>query len=133
MPFVRIEIAQAIGHHQTGIADAVHGALVESIAIPADDRFQVVSVHGDGMIYDRGYLGVSRSDSMIMVEIHLSPGRSLELKRALYKAIAGKLAALGLRREDVLIHLVETAPENWSFGNGIAQYADRMPQHLAAR
>jgi 4-oxalocrotonate tautomerase len=29
----------------------------------------------------------------------------------------------GVRREDVLVNLVEVARENWSFGNGIAQYA----------
>lgn len=133
MPFVRIDITQTIVHHQADIADAVHAALVESIAIPVDDRFQVVSVQGSGMIYNRTFLDVARSDAMIMVEIHLSIGRSLELKRALYKAIADKLVALGLRREDVLIHLMETTTDNWSFGNGMAQYADRMPQHLSAR
>jgi hypothetical protein len=30
---------------------------------------------------------------------------------------------LGHRREDVFIGLVEVARENWSFGNGEAQYA----------
>jgi 4-oxalocrotonate tautomerase len=29
---------------------------------------------------------------------------------------------LGLRREDVFINLVDVTKENWSFGNGEAQY-----------
>ena len=59
-----------------------------------------------------------------MVQITWNEGRTLEQKKALYKAIADGLAArLGLRREDVLINLVEVKKENWSFGAGVAQYA----------
>jgi phenylpyruvate tautomerase PptA (4-oxalocrotonate tautomerase family) len=54
----------------------------------------------------------------------MNVGRTLEQKKAFYKKIADGLhERLGLRREDVLINLVEVAKENWSFGNGIAQYA----------
>jgi hypothetical protein len=46
------------------------------------------------------------------------------MKKALYARIAGLLAeAPGLRAQDVLINLVEVPRENWSFGNGAAQYA----------
>ena len=59
-----------------------------------------------------------------MIQITLNEGRTLEAKRALYQEIAGRLhTALGIRAEDVLINLVEVKKENWSFGNGIAQYA----------
>ena len=44
--------------------------------------------------------------------------------QSLYKAIADGLhSAVGLRREDIFINLVEVKKENWSFGNGEAQYA----------
>jgi len=33
-------------------------------------------------------------------------------------------AAEDLRRDDVVINLVEVVKENWSFGGGIAQYAE---------
>jgi phenylpyruvate tautomerase PptA (4-oxalocrotonate tautomerase family) len=60
----------------------------------------------------------------VIVQITLSAGRSLHLKRALYQTIAARLAAaVQLRPEDVWINLVEVAKENWSFGNGIASYA----------
>jgi phenylpyruvate tautomerase PptA (4-oxalocrotonate tautomerase family) len=59
-----------------------------------------------------------------MVQIFFNEGRSLAQKQALYKAIAeGLSAALQVRPEDVFITLVEVKKENWSFGNGVAQYA----------
>ena len=133
MPFVRIHLKQDLPTpRRRAIADAVHEGLVATIGIPPDDRFQVLSSHGDDLIYDPNFLGVDRSDGIVMVEVHLSVGRSLEIKRALYAGIADRLEALGVRRQDVFVHLMETTMLNWSFGNGAAQYADRMPPHLAA-
>jgi 4-oxalocrotonate tautomerase len=58
------------------------------------------------------------------VQIFFNEGRSVAQKQALYKAIAeGLSASLNVRLEDVFITLVEVKKENWSFGNGIAQYA----------
>jgi phenylpyruvate tautomerase PptA (4-oxalocrotonate tautomerase family) len=55
----------------------------------------------------------------------------VQLKKALFKTVAEFLATeQGVRPEDVFINLVETSMENWSFGNGIAQYADAPPTHL---
>ncbi|HRK24623.1 MAG TPA: tautomerase family protein, partial [Beijerinckiaceae bacterium] len=119
MPFVRIDLQDTVAPtRRRAIADAVHAALVESIGIPAEDRFQVVSSHGDELIYDPGYLGIERTDGIVMVEVHLSVGRSLDLKRALYAAVAERLAALGIRKQDVFVHLMETTLLNWSFGDG---------------
>lgn len=131
MPFVRIHTKQSTSaEHRRAIADGVHAALVETIDIPADDRFQVLSSHGDDLIYDANYLGIARTDGIVMIEVHLSVGRSLEQKRALYAGIAQRLGAIGVRQQDVFIHLMETTLLNWSFGNGEAQYADRMPAHV---
>jgi 4-oxalocrotonate tautomerase len=133
MPFVRIDMTSHFSPQmQREIADAVHLALVEAVGIPADDRFHVVSAHSTGIIHDRGYLGISRSDQIVMIEIHLSVGRSLEIKKALFAAIHAGLVTLGVRGEDIMVHLVETQAVNWSFGNGIAQYAEKPPAHLAA-
>lgn len=130
MPFVRIDTtADFSPEMQKKIADGVHAALVEAVRIPADDRFQVISTHAGGIIHDRTYLGIHRSDEIVMIEIHLSFGRSLEIKQALFAAIHARLVALG---EDIMVHLVETEAVNWSFGLGIAQYAEKPPEHLAA-
>jgi phenylpyruvate tautomerase PptA (4-oxalocrotonate tautomerase family) len=109
----------------TAIGDAVHAAMVETINVPADDRFQVFSEHAaEGLVYDPAYLGIARTDDMIVIQITLNSGRTLDQKRALYRVIADKLAKdPGLRPEDVLVSLVEVVKENWSFGRGEASYA----------
>ena len=109
--------------------DAVHRALVETMGVPAADRFQLLTEHDAGdLIYDSDFLGIARSSDIVIIQITLSTGRTLAQKRALYRAIADNLAAIGLRREDAWINLVEVAKENWSFGNGVASYA---PQEAA--
>jgi 4-oxalocrotonate tautomerase len=60
----------------------------------------------------------------VIIQITWNEGRTVDQKKALYKAIADGLATrLSLRREDVFVQLIEVKRENWSFGNGIAQYA----------
>ncbi len=126
MPLVRIALrAGKPAAHRSAIGDAVHRAMVETIQVPALDRFQVVTEHSaDGLVYDPTYLDVRRSDDLVVIQITLNAGRTVEMKKALYRRIADLLAeSPGLRREDVLVSLVEVPKENWSFGNGIAQYA----------
>jgi 5-carboxymethyl-2-hydroxymuconate isomerase len=125
VPLVRISLIKGRpAALRRSIGDAVHRAMVDTIAVPALDRFQVLTEHEPGdLVYDSSYLGIARSDGLVVIQLTISAGRSLEKKRALYRAIAANLAALGIRREDVWINLVEVAKENWSFGNGIASYA----------
>ena len=126
MPLVRISLLKGKpASYRRKVGDAVHQALVETIDVPAKDRFQLITEHdAEDFVYDREYLGIARSRDLVMIQITLSFGRSLALKRALYRTIAERLAAaVQLRPEDVLVNLVETASENWSFGNGIASYA----------
>lgn len=98
--------------------------MVEAIEIPPQDRFQVITEHSaKDLIYDPTYLGVQRSDDIVMVQITLSAGRKPGQKRKLFQRMAEILAKdPGLRPQDLVINLVETAWENWSFGNGEAQY-----------
>ncbi len=93
--------------------------------VPANDRFQVITEHDpDGLVYDPGYLGIKRSDDVIFIEIVLSQGRTLDQKKAFYRAVADTLAKNPeVRQEDVFLVLVEVVKENWSFGNGLASYA----------
>jgi 4-oxalocrotonate tautomerase len=126
MPLVRIDLRQGkAAEYRTALGDAVHQAMVETINVPAADRFQLIAEHpAGGMIHDPSYLGISRTDDVVFVQITLNAGRTVEMKKALYARIVELLAQRpGLRREDVLVSLVEVTKENWSFGNGIAQYA----------
>ena len=126
MPLVRLDLRKGkdVTYRQE-IGRVVYEAMVAVAGVPANARFQVVSEHdADNFLFDAGYLGVDRSDDLVLIQITWNEGRTVEQKKALYRAIADGLAtALSLRREDVFISLVEVKRENWSFGNGIAQYA----------
>ncbi len=95
--------------------------------VPSGDRFQVITEHdAEGLIYDPSYLDVHRTDGVIFIQVTLNIGRTLEVKRAFYARVAALLKdELDVRPEDVLINLVEVPKENWSFGNGEAQYAPK--------
>ena len=132
MPLVRISLVKGkTAAYRRKLGDAIHNALVDTIDVPLADRFQLLTEHEPGdLIYDPGFLGIARSNDIVIVQITISAGRSLEQKRALFRRIADNLAALGLRREDAWINLIEVAKENWSFGNGVASYAP--PESIAA-
>ena len=125
MPLVRVDLRKGKdATYRQEISRVVHEALV-SVGVPKDDRFQVVSEHEpSNFVFDSNYLGIRRTEDLVMIQITWNEGRTLEQKKALYKAIADGLAGkLGLRREDAFINVVEVKKENWSFGDGVAQYA----------
>jgi len=125
MPLVRVSIPETRAAERRAIGESIHRAMVETINVPPDDRFQIFTEHSAaGLVFDLGYLGIARTAGFIVIQITLNLGRTLEQKRALYAKIAANLAGSpGIRREDVLINLVEVPKENWSFGNGEASYA----------
>ena len=125
MPLVRISLQEGKSEqYPRAVADGVHQALVEAIDAPPQDRFQIVTQHtANDLIYDPTYLGVDRSDNIVVVQITLSAGRKPGQKRKLFQRMAEILAKNpGLRPQDLMINLVETVWENWSFGKGEAQY-----------
>lgn len=125
MPLVRITLAQGTSpEHRRAIAEAVHQALVETAAVPPDDRFQSVhEVAASDLHWSATYLGLERTAAIVFLQIFLNAGRTVAVKKALYGRIAERLAAAtGLRKEDVLVNLVEVPRENWSFGGGVMSY-----------
>jgi 4-oxalocrotonate tautomerase len=125
MPLVRITLARGRSvEDRRAIADGVHQALVETANVPADDRFQVVQeVPAEDLHWDPAYLGITRTPGVVFIQVVLNAGRTVEVKKALYAAIAARLSARpGLRKEDVLVSLVEVPRENWSFGGGLMSY-----------
>ena len=126
MPLARIDLpAGKPPEYGRAVAVAVYDAMIATLNVPRDDRFQVISEHtGDTLLIDSAYLGIERSADALIVQLTLNEGRTVEVKNAFYKAVADGLhERVGLRREDVFINLVEVKKENWSFGNGVAQYA----------
>jgi phenylpyruvate tautomerase PptA (4-oxalocrotonate tautomerase family) len=125
MPLARIDLRKGKdAAYRREIGRVVYEAMI-SVGVPQKDRFQVIHEHdADDFLFDADYLGIHRTDDLVMIQITWNEGRSVEQKKALFKSIAeGLHAAVGLRLEDVLINLVEVKKENWSFGNGVAQYA----------
>jgi 4-oxalocrotonate tautomerase len=125
MPLVRIDLLEGkTQEYGIRIGQIVYQALVDVLNAPKHDLFQVITEHSrSGLQFDRDYLGVHRTDDCIFLQITLNSGRTVELKQRFYKAIADGLhQELKLRREDVFINLVEVPKENWSYGNGEAQY-----------
>lgn len=126
MPLVRIDIQKnADASFAQKIGAVVYESLKSAINVPDHDNFQVLSEHdGNHFIYDPTYLGIERTDGLVYIQITLNEGRSTEQKKQLHRAIAeGLHQRLGVRLQDVFISLVEVKKENWSFGNGVAQYA----------
>jgi phenylpyruvate tautomerase PptA (4-oxalocrotonate tautomerase family) len=127
MPLVRISLGQGKpAAYRCAIADGVYTALRETFNVPEEDRFITVNEHAeDDFIFSRTYMDIERSDDLVILQITVSNTRTVEQKKALFARIAEKLAQNpGLRGQDVFINLVEVVKENWSFGNGTAQYAD---------
>ena len=125
MPFVQISLA---GHttdkEKKDISRSVHESLVEVFSIPQDDLFQVIrGVPASDLIYPESYMGISHTGNIVYIQIIARAGRTPEMKKELYKAIATKIAdRTSVSINDVVIVLMENTTENWSFGQGIAQY-----------
>jgi 4-oxalocrotonate tautomerase len=127
MPLARIDLGKGkSAEYRRNIGDIVYEAMVDVLKAPKGDRFQVIAEHpADALIADENYLGIRRTQDCIFIQLTLNVGRTVEQKKDFYKAVADALhARLGLRPEDVFINLIEVQKENWSFGNGIAQYAE---------
>jgi 4-oxalocrotonate tautomerase len=126
MPFTRIAVrAGKPAAYRRAVMHGVHRALMEVFKVPEDDQFMVVTEHdADNFVFGRHYLGIERSDDLVMIQIAVTDTRGQDQKKALFAKIAENLAQdPGVRQEDVFVNLVEVARENWSFGNGVAQYA----------
>src|SRR5215469_6581670 len=125
MPLVRISLRRGkSAQHIAAIRNSIYRAMIESFNVPQNDRFILVSQHdAEEFDYDPNYLDIARSDDLVIVQIACNNTRTVEQKQAFYRSVVEKLSAdPGVRPEDVFINLLETVKENWSFGNGIAQY-----------
>jgi phenylpyruvate tautomerase PptA (4-oxalocrotonate tautomerase family) len=127
MPLVRISLREGkSAEYRRAIADGIHRAMVETLAAPEQDRFQIITEHDpDGLVYDPSYLGIRRDDDIVLVQVTLSAGRKPQQKREFMARAAALLAQNpGLEPRNLFINLVEVAWENWSFGEGNAQYTE---------
>ncbi|WP_024506625.1 tautomerase family protein [Bradyrhizobium sp. ARR65] len=113
--------------HRKALLEGIYRAQRAVFDVPENDRFMVLSEYDEAdFSFGADYLGIKRSDDLVLIQITVSNTRPLEKKKALYREIAAELTKdPGLRPEDIFINLVEVLPANWSFGHGIAQYAEQ--------
>jgi 4-oxalocrotonate tautomerase len=127
MPLVRISVPSSRTlEHRRAISEGVQRALVEIFDVPANDLFQVVTEHRPQteIVHAGSYLGIEYSNDLTIIQLTVSDTRTVEQKKQLFSRIATLLSERpGLRPEDIFINLIEVKKENWSFGNGKAQYA----------
>ena len=126
MPLIRIDFIE--GHQSDAdlgeVSAAVHRGIVDVFGVPERDQFQIITGHRPGrLLYNTSYLGIERTDRIVMVQVFLSTGRTDEQKKAFYALVARIIGErTTIRPEDVMISLVENTRSDWSFGSGVAQY-----------
>jgi len=85
MPLVRVTLRK--GRSSEFLRDAgnaIHEALVAQANVPQDDRFQIFDeVEADRLIAHPSYGGVERSENLMIIEITLNAGRTVEIKKNL--------------------------------------------------
>jgi 4-oxalocrotonate tautomerase len=104
--------------------DGIYEAMRETVGIKEGDRFQTITEHQESEFsYGANFLDISRTDDLVQIQIFWSPGKSAEMKLAMYEGIVRRLGKdPGVRAEDVFICIFEAPAENWSFGGGKAQF-----------
>ena len=128
MPLVRINLSKKYPESfAQQVGDIVYQVMREQINVPEDDKFQIITRHElSELNIPKSYLGIEYSEGIIFIQATISFGRSTDIKKRLYKAICETLVQnLKVRPQDVFINLLEVNKENWSFGNGEMQYADK--------
>jgi len=129
MPLVRINIARsAPSKTVSAVSKVVYDAMTRVANVPENDKFQIITRHADDeLVYPaEGYLGVTYTPNIVFIQVTWNSGRTIDVKKAFYKAVAEGIAEKGgLRIQDVWISLVDVAREDWSFGNGEMQYAPK--------
>jgi 4-oxalocrotonate tautomerase len=124
MPVTRIAIREGkTPQYKQALMDETYEAMRETVAIEDGDRFMAITEHGEHEFAYGGFLGIDRSDDLVQIQVFWAPGKTVDVKLAMYQRIIERLGSNpGVRPEDVLISVIETPAENWSFGNGETQF-----------
>jgi 4-oxalocrotonate tautomerase len=124
MPVTRIAMREGkTDAYKQALLDEIYEAMRETVAIKDGDRFMAITEHGEPEFGYGSFLGIERTDDLVQIQVFWAPGKTVDAKLAMYKRIVERLATNpGVRPEDVLISVVETAADNWSFGNGETQF-----------
>ena len=111
--------------YRQAVFDSLYRALQEALGVPDDDQFMTITEHAPGNFrYGASYLGIARSDDLLYIQITVFNTRTPEQKKALFQCLVQALGeSPGIRPEDVFVTILDAPKENWSLGNGVAQFA----------
>ena len=126
MPLVKVSLRKdRSAEEKDSIADSIQAALVSTLGVPDEDRFQLFNEHAaETLRHTSGYLGMTYTDQLLIIEITFLVGRDDEQKTSLLAAINRNLVAAGVvRADDVFVLITEIGRANVSFGKGLAQRA----------
>lgn len=125
MPIVHVSLrAGKPEAYRQAIFDGLYRAMRETLQVPEDDQFMTMTEHDAANFRTGTAYGVARSADVVYIQIAVFDTRTAEQKKALFKRTAELLGkSPGIRPEDVFITVLPSAKENWSVGNGVAQFA----------
>ena len=126
MPLVKVNLLKGrSAEEKDSIAASIQAALVGALGVPDEDRYQLFNEYDEESLrHTSGYLGLTYTDRLLIVEITFLVGRDDELKKSLLAAINRNLVAAGVvGGDDVFVLITEIGRANVSFGRGLAQRA----------
>ena len=110
--------------YRQAIFDSLYRAMREALNVPEDDQFMTITEHDAANFRYGNAYGVPRSEDVVYIQITVFSTRTVEQKKALFRRTAELLGeSPGIRSEDVFVVVLDAAKENWSVGNGVAQFA----------
>ena len=131
MPLAKIHVLEGRYDEQrlANVSTAVQEALISILTIPPDDFFQIIhELPRDRFLHTSSFLGMKYSDDFIVLEVAFIVGRPKETRLALLKELNARIVAgAGISPDDLMIGLLESPGENFSFGQGLAQRASISP------
>lgn len=124
MPLLRFDLIEGRSADDLRtLLDAAHRAVLAAFKVPARDRYQIVTEHKRGhMIIEDTGLGIPRTDKVVFLQVTSRP-RGRAAKEAFYRLLAEELErSCGLAPSDLVVSIIESTDEDWSFGLGRAQF-----------
>jgi phenylpyruvate tautomerase PptA (4-oxalocrotonate tautomerase family) len=125
MPLLRFDLIEGRSAAELmALLDAAHRAMLAAFEVPERDRYQIVTEHPRAhMIVEDTGLGFVRSDKLVVVQVTTRKRRTKKQKEAFYRLICEELErTCGISPSDLMVTMVENGDEDWSFGQGRAQF-----------
>jgi 4-oxalocrotonate tautomerase len=124
MPLLHISLrAGKPEAYRQAIFDGLYRAMRDALNVPEGDQFMTITEHESANFRTGNAYGVERSADVVYIQITVFDTRTAEQKKALFRRIAELLGENpGIRPEDVFVTILPAAKENWSVGNGVAQF-----------